>query len=224
MPSLPDIPGKRQIGAITKRTWAVAATAGAGAVAVGGFVAKRVLAHRGHDGDAGTGASADPIAETASAPPGAEEKPTPEPKPAKPNAAAKTKAEPKPKPAKPKGSKDKAKPAPKPKAAKPPKTTGTDAPPKPEVEPGNMTGGKDPHHALNNPVVDDPDMTEYPDPYDAREDPRDPLDADPDVGVDIFGEEPHPPTNAESTSEPPPTQDPEVPGGGKPPRREKLDD
>jgi hypothetical protein len=242
MPSLPDIPGKSLISAMTKRTRAVAATAGAGALAIGGFVAKRVLGH-GDDGDAGTGASADPIAETPSAPPGAEEKPTPKPRPAKPKAdvpkppkakveppkpkaepakpkaAEKPKAEPKAKPAKPKGPKDKAKPAPKPKAAKPPKTTGTDAPPKPEVEPGNITGGKDPHHALNNPVVDDPDMTEYPDPYDTREDPRDPADADA-----VFGEAPHPPTNAESTSEPPLAQDPEVPDGGKPPRRDNLDD
>lgn len=201
MPSLPDIPGKSLIVGMTKRTRTVVVTAGAGALAVGGFVAKRLLAHRG----GGEGAGADPIAETPTAPPGAEEKPVPKPKPAKPK-PAKPKAVPKPKPAKPK---PKAEKPPKPKADEPPTTTGTDAPPKPEAEPGNQTGGKDPHHALNNPVVDDPDPTEYPDPYDTREDPLD---------------EPHPPTGAESTSEPPLEQDPEVERGGKPPRRDNLDD
>jgi hypothetical protein len=210
MPNLPDIPGKRLITGMTKRTRMVVGAAGAGALAVGGLVARRVLGHGG-DNDA---ASADPIAETPTAPPGAEEKPVPKAAPAKPKAAPKPKAD-KPKPA-PKTKAD-TKPAPKPKpakpkagkAAKPPKTTGTDAPPKPEVEPGNQVGSKDPHHALNNPVVDDPDLTEYPDPYDNREDPLD---------------EAHPETGAESTSEPPLQQDPEVENGGKPPRREKLDD
>jgi hypothetical protein len=178
MTSLPDVPGKGLIAGMTKRTRMVAAAAGTGALAVGGLVAKRVLGHVGH-GDAGTGASADPIAETPTAPPGAEEKPVPKPKPAKPKPA-------KPKPAKPTAA-AKPKATPKPKPAKP----------------------KDPHHALNNPVVDDPDMTEYPDPYDTREDPL---------------AEPHPQTGAESTSEPPLQQDPEVENGGKPPRRDKLDD
>jgi hypothetical protein len=223
---------------MTKRTRVVAAAAGAGALAVGSFVVRRVLGHG--DGEDG-GASADPIAETPTAPPGAEEKPVPKPKPAKPKPAPKPKAAkpeagakpkadkgkggPKAEPAKP-APKAKSKPAAKPKAApkpkakaKPPTTTGTDAPPKPEVEPGNQTGGKDPHHALNNPVGD-PDLTEYPDPYETREDPRDPVDPD----EAPFGEEPHPQTGAESTSEPPPAQDPEVENAGKPPRREKLDD
>jgi hypothetical protein len=229
MPSLPDIPGKSLITGMTKRTRVVVATAGAGALAVGGFVAKRVLGRGGED----DGASADPIAETPSAPPGAERKPVPKPKPAKPKAPKGKAKPPKPKAAKPKPAAPKAKSAkpasggkpvkpkaaPKPKAAKPPKTTGTDAPPKPEAEPGNMTGGKDPHHALNNPV-DDPDLTEYPDPYETREDPRDPVDPD-DAP---FGDEPHPQTGAESTSEPPLEQDLEVEDGGRPPRREKLDD
>jgi hypothetical protein len=201
MPSLPDIPGKGLITGMTKRTRTVVATAGAGALAVGGFVARRLLHHGGADDE---GASADPIAETPTAPPGAEEKPVPKPKPAKPKAA------PKPKPAKPKPApKPKADKPAKPKADEPPKTTGTDAPPKPEAEPGDQTGGKDPHHALNNPVVDDPDLTEYPDPYETREDPLD---------------EPHPQTGAESTSEPPLEQDPEVERGGRPPRRDNLDD
>jgi hypothetical protein len=54
---------------------------------------------------------------------------------------------------------------------------------------------RDPHHALNNPV-DNPDETEWPDPYEQRPDPR-------------FDEE-HPATGSESTSEPHPSQDPEA--------------
>lgn len=226
MADIPDFPGKGLVAGATKRTWAVASAAAGGAMAVGGFVAKRVLGHGDDDG-----AGADPIAETPTAPPGAEEKPVPRAKPAKPK-APKPKAtpprpnagKPRPKPT-PKADKPQPKPAPKakpgpvPKAAEPPRTTGTDAPPKPEAEPGNITGGKDPHHALNNPV-DDPDLTEYPDPYDKREDPRDPVDPD-DAP---FGAEPHPQTGAESTSEPPLEQDPEVENGGRPPRRENLDD
>lgn len=38
---------------------------------------------------------------------------------------------------------------------------------------GGAEPERDPHHALNNPVGD-PDMTEYPDPYEKRSDPRDP--------------------------------------------------
>jgi hypothetical protein len=211
MPNLPDIPGKGLIAGMTNRTRVVVAAAGAGALAVGGVVAKRVLGHGGGDGDDGATANADPIAETPTAPPGAEKKPVPKPKPAAPKPKpVKPKAKkPKAKPPKPKAEpEENAKPAPKPKAAKPPKATGAGA------------SGKDPHHALNNPVVDDPDMTEYPDPYDTREDPRAP--ADPDGAP--FGEEPHPQTGAESTSEPPLSQDPEVPDGGKPPRRDNLDD
>ncbi|HVV91597.1 MAG TPA: hypothetical protein VHB53_13975 [Solirubrobacterales bacterium] len=169
MPGLPDIPGKGLVAATTRRTWAVVAAAGGGALAVGGFVAKRVLDRGATEAD---GAGADPIAEPPTAPSGAAKSPVGK------------------------------------------------APPKPEAEPGDVTGGKDPHHALNNPVVDDPDMTEYPDPYETREDPRDPVDPD-DAP---FGAEPHPQTGAESTSEPPLEQDPEVESGGRPPRRENLDD
>jgi hypothetical protein len=52
---------------------------------------------------------------------------------------------------------------------------------------------QDPHHPLNNPA-EDPDPTEWPDPYDKREDPRD---------------QEHPPTGSQSTSLPHPDQDPE---------------
>jgi hypothetical protein len=63
------------------------------------------------------------------------------------------------------------------------------------------------HHAMNNPVGE-PDPTEYPDPYDSREDPRD---------------QPHPPTGSKSTSEPHPSEDPEAePWEG--PKRDKIDD
>jgi hypothetical protein len=64
---------------------------------------------------------------------------------------------------------------------------------------------RDVHHALNE-QASDPDLTEWPDPYDKRPDPRDP-DAD-EIGMD-FGDE-HTPTGATSTSEPHHEVDPEV--------------
>jgi hypothetical protein len=257
MPNLPDIPGKGVLGGTTRRAKAIAGGAGAGALAVGGFVAKRVLDARGAKDDdedqAGPtlAVAPEPVAE----PKPPEPEAAPKPKPAKPEAPKPPKAKAagskpkdakpkdlKPKPAKPTkdaasskppkpkaGAKPKA--AAKPKAPKskakaagdssgtPPATTGTDAPTVPGAEPGDQRGGKDPHHSLNNPVGD-PDPTEYPDPFDHREDPLDPADPD---GLP-FGEEPHPPTGAESTSEPPLSQDPEVGDRAKPPRRENLDD
>jgi hypothetical protein len=66
---------------------------------------------------------------------------------------------------------------------------------------------RDPHHELNNPV-DEPDETEWPDPYDKREDPR---------------AEDHPQTGSRSTSEPHPSHDLEAePWEG--PKRDKLDE
>jgi hypothetical protein len=77
----------------------------------------------------------------------------------------------------------------------------------PGQDPGDRSQDPDPHDALNNPI-DDPDETEWPDPYDKREDPR---------GGG------HPPTGSESTSEPHPSQDPEAePWEG--PKRDKVDD
>jgi len=178
------------------------------------------------------------------------EKAPPKPKPAKPKAdKPKPKVAPKPKPV-PKPVSDQAKPA-KPKAAdkpdsdeaKPPKAKADDAKPskpgpdkakpakpkdaakpkpaagkaKAAAEPGDRSHDKGPHQALNNPVGE-PDETEYPDPYETRPDPRDPVDPD---GAP-FGEEPHPATGSESTSEPPVENDPEHPEGGRPPRRENL--
>ena len=109
----------------------------------------------------------------------------------------------------------KAKP-PKPKAAAKPKPAA--GKPKAAAEPGDRSHDKGPHQALNNPVGE-PDETEYPDPYETRPDPRDPVDPD---GAP-FGEEPHPATGSGSTSEPPVENDPEHPEGGRPPRRENLD-
>jgi hypothetical protein len=85
-------------------------------------------------------------------------------------------------------------------------------------DPDDRTGDRDPHHALNNPVGE-PDPTEWPDPYEQREDPRDPPDPD---GLP-FGEQAHVPSGATSTSEPHPKDDPEAyPVEG--PKRDKLDE
>jgi hypothetical protein len=71
----------------------------------------------------------------------------------------------------------------------------------------NREERENPHHPLNNPVGE-PDETEWPDPYEQREDPRD---------------EDHPATGSTSTSEPHPSQDPEA-EPSKSPERDKLDD
>ena len=83
-----------------------------------------------------------------------------------------------------------------------------------EAGPGDRSGDAEPHHALNSPA-DDPDATEWPDPYDEREDPRDPPTDD--------DESAHPATGAGSTSEPHPDADIEAPDAN-PPERDKLDD
>jgi hypothetical protein len=229
VPSIPDIPGKSLIGGTTKRARVVAAAGGGAALAVGGMVAKRVLGHGGKDDDAKDSGANDAVDRVDAEADDkvvsiAKEKARPKPKPAKPKAA-------KPKPAKPKAAKPKPKAAPKSKASKPdsgkanppkPKATAKPKPvaenPKPDAEPGNRSLDKGPHQALNNPVGE-PDETEYPDPFETRPDPRDPVDPD---GAP-FGEEPHPIVGSESTSEPPLEDDPEHPEGGRPPRRENLD-
>jgi hypothetical protein len=88
-----------------------------------------------------------------------------------------------------------------------------------EAEPRHAPDGSQPHRALSNPVGD-PDPTEWPDPYEEREDPRDPNDSD----TGPFGEAPHAPTGAISTSEPHPSQDPEAEDRWEGPKRDKLDD
>lgn len=88
-----------------------------------------------------------------------------------------------------------------------------------EHEPGIGTSvrARDPHSALNNPVTE-ADLTEWPDPYDHREDPRDPGDE-----MVFGGEAGHTQTGATSTSEPHPSQDPEAePWEG--PKRDKVDE
>jgi hypothetical protein len=84
--------------------------------------------------------------------------------------------------------------------------------------PGATERDQPPHHALSNPVGE-PDPTEWPDPFDRREDPRFPGDPD---GLP-FGEEPHAPTGSISTSEPHPDQDIEA-HAANPPERDRLDD
>jgi len=89
----------------------------------------------------------------------------------------------------------------------------------PGEDPGDVSKDPTPHHALSNPVGD-PDPTEWPDPYEGREDPRDP----PDPDARPFGEEPHPKVGSTSTSEPHPAADPEAGDRVEPPQRDKLDD
>src|SRR5436309_4691505 len=84
-------------------------------------------------------------------------------------------------------------------------------------DPGDRSHDAEPHHTLNNPA-DNPDPTEWPDPYERREDPRAPADAR------SVGQEPHPPTGSESTSEPNPKQDPEAQPWAEGPKRDKLDE
>jgi hypothetical protein len=73
-------------------------------------------------------------------------------------------------------------------------------------DPGDRSGDPEAHDALNNPVTE-PDETEWPDPYEKREDP-----------LDQGG-----PDGSASTSEPHPSQDPEAePWEG--PKRDKVDE
>lgn len=86
-------------------------------------------------------------------------------------------------------------------------------------DPEDISRDREPHHVLNNPVSD-PDPTEWPDPYDKREDPRDPPDPDGEMG----GEEPRAPLGAQSTSEPHPSKDPEAADRWEGPKRDKVGD
>jgi len=94
----------------------------------------------------------------------------------------------------------------------------TGFPEPPGRDPGDRSGDPSPHHALNNPVGE-PDPTEWPDPYEQREDPRDPPDPD---GLP-FGEQAHPQTGSTSTSDPHPSQDPEA-VDWEGPKRDNLDE
>jgi hypothetical protein len=67
----------------------------------------------------------------------------------------------------------------------------------PGKDPGDRSGDRTPHSSLNTPVGD-PDPTEWPDPYDRREDPRAPAD-----GMVFPGDgTAHTPVGATSNSEP----------------------
>jgi hypothetical protein len=98
-------------------------------------------------------------------------------------------------------------------------TPPTGFPEPPGEDPGDRSAEQNPHHVLNNPVGE-PDPTEWPDPYDQREDPRDPAGPE---GM-MFGDEAHTPTGAGSTSEPNPKQDPEAKPWAEGPKRDKLDE
>ena len=87
-----------------------------------------------------------------------------------------------------------------------------------EHEPGIGTSVRErgPHSALNTPITE-ADLTEWPDPYDHREDPRDPGEE-----MVFGGEAGHTQTGATSTSEPHPSQDPEA-EAWEGPKRDKVD-
>jgi hypothetical protein len=82
-----------------------------------------------------------------------------------------------------------------------------------------MAPKQEPHHTMNNPATD-PDATEWPDPYDRREDPRDPSNSE----RMPFGDDHHSPTGSRSTSEPHPKQDPEAEPWAEGPKRDKIDE
>ena len=75
----------------------------------------------------------------------------------------------------------------------------------PGDDPGDRSRDEEPHSTLNNPVGE-PDETEWPDPYERRDDPR---------------EEPGP--GGPSTSEPHPSEDIEA-EPAEPPERDNLDE
>jgi len=89
----------------------------------------------------------------------------------------------------------------------------------PGKEPGDISKDRSPYSALSNPARD-PDPTEWPDPYDKREDPRDP----PDPDGKPLGEQPHPQTGSTSTSEPHPSKDLEAGDRQEVAKRDKLDE
>jgi hypothetical protein len=95
----------------------------------------------------------------------------------------------------------------------------TGFPEPPGEDPGDISEDREhPKRVLSNPVGE-PDPTEWPDPYDKREDPRDP----PDPDGKPFGEEPRAADGAVSTSEPHPSKDPEAGDRWEGPKRDKLD-
>jgi hypothetical protein len=98
-----------------------------------------------------------------------------------------------------------------------PAPTGFPEPPA-SYEPGNRSNDPEPHHALNNPVGE-PDPTEWPDPYEIRDDPAAPPAQEDGLAI---GEH-HAPTGRTSTSEPHHDQDIESTSGNAP-DRDRLDE
>jgi hypothetical protein len=88
----------------------------------------------------------------------------------------------------------------------------TGFPEPPGADPGDISEDAEPHHSLSNPASN-PDPTEWPDPYERRDDPKGP-------GRERDGGGP----GDRSTSEPHPTEDPEAGDQAQPPERDRLDD
>jgi hypothetical protein len=90
----------------------------------------------------------------------------------------------------------------------------TGFPEPPGADPGDISQHESPYHVLNTPVGD-PDPSEWPDPYETRDDPLAPTDAGDQAA--------RPATGATSNSEPHPQQDPQVPEWNAP-DRDQLDE
>src|SRR3954469_24905895 len=99
----------------------------------------------------------------------------------------------------------------------PPGVPASGFPEPPGKDPGDLSRRPTPYTSLNTPVGE-PDPTEWPDPYDRREDPRAPAA---DVVCPGDGRS-HTPPGAISTSEPHPDADVEL-GGGNAPEGDDLD-
>ena len=94
----------------------------------------------------------------------------------------------------------------------------TGFPEPPGEDPGDRSGDPTPHTSLNTPAGE-PDPTEWPDPYDRREDPREPAE-----GMAFPGDgRARTPLGSESTSAPHPHDDVEA-GDTDAPDRDRLDD
>src|SRR3954452_1436 len=88
----------------------------------------------------------------------------------------------------------------------PPGTAVSGFPEPPGKDPGDRSSDPTPYSVLNTPVTD-PDPTEWPDPYDHREDPR-----APETGMVFPGDgRSHTVVGATTTSEPHPAADIEAP-------------
>ena len=93
----------------------------------------------------------------------------------------------------------------------PPGTAAPGFPEPPGKDPGDVARAPGPHSVLNVPVGE-PDPTEWPDPYDHREDPRAPAEAMVFPGDGTA----HTPTGATSTSEPHSASDIQAPNTNAP--------